>query len=236
MDFDLRKFIDDTRAALFSPRGYFAAMDKTGGYLEPVIRAGIYGIVAGVLQLAWRLLFPQPVPALAGVAGSTGVSIAPFITPIIAVLIGLFASAILLLIISAICGGSTNVEAAIRCGAALTAVAPVNALFGFVAAIHPTARAVVSFVITLYAIALMYHALVRALSCAEKPARIAAGIIAVIPAVAFAIALTSALKPKDAIQQLSGDRQQREELERTEREALEFIDRLKEMQRRQKGE
>ena len=54
--FDFQKFIEDSKSVLTAPKEYFSSMPKTGGFVEPLIKATIYGLVAGVLYFIWGLL------------------------------------------------------------------------------------------------------------------------------------------------------------------------------------
>jgi len=51
--FDFNKFIEETKSALLSPAEYFSTMSKTGGFVEPLIKAVIYGTLAGIINFLW---------------------------------------------------------------------------------------------------------------------------------------------------------------------------------------
>ena len=53
---DLQKILWETRETLLNPKAYFASMSLEGGYAEPIIKAAIYGLVAGIFSLMWSLL------------------------------------------------------------------------------------------------------------------------------------------------------------------------------------
>ncbi|HNV52221.1 MAG TPA: hypothetical protein PKM28_04990, partial [Tenuifilaceae bacterium] len=61
--FDFNQFISDSKETLLNPKSYFATMKLDGGMGEPLIKALIYSVVAGVLYLIWSFLI------VGGVAG-----------------------------------------------------------------------------------------------------------------------------------------------------------------------
>ena len=54
--FDLNAFIKESKETLLNPKAYFSTMRTAGGMAEPVIKALIYGVVAGIIVLLWGLL------------------------------------------------------------------------------------------------------------------------------------------------------------------------------------
>ncbi|MBU1077224.1 MAG: hypothetical protein KKH98_08025, partial [Spirochaetes bacterium] len=107
--FDFQKLIDDSKQALMAPKDYFASMSKEGGLVEPVIKAVIYGLIAGIVGFVWSLLSISSGGMVGTAVGVAGI----FLSPIYAC-IGLFIGAIIILVISAISGGSTDFEANAR--------------------------------------------------------------------------------------------------------------------------
>ena len=47
-NFSLQKFIEDSKSAILNPKEHFATLSTTGGFGEPVIKAVIYGFIAGL--------------------------------------------------------------------------------------------------------------------------------------------------------------------------------------------
>jgi hypothetical protein len=174
--FDFQKFIHDTKDVLTSPRNYFASMQKTGGFVDPIIRAAIYGFIAGIFGFMWGLLHFSVLWAYGGGVGITSI----IVFPIFAV-IGLFIGSVILLIISAICGGSTDFEANVRVAASLMGLYPVQALMVFTSGISIYLGAVVLLLVSLYGLWLCFNALVQALSAKESTAKIIMIIFAIFP-------------------------------------------------------
>ena len=82
---------------------------------------------------------------------------------LVAAVVGLFIGAVILLVISAICKGSTDFEASARVTAAVMVVMPITALLGFITGLNLTAGSIVGFIVNLFALYLLYHGLVQAL-------------------------------------------------------------------------
>ena len=95
--FDFKKFIDDSKETLLNPKSYFASMKLDGGMGEPIIKALIYSVIAGVFYLIWSFF------AVGGVAGGLlggAAGIGAFFVTIIGGVIGVFIGALLILIVS----------------------------------------------------------------------------------------------------------------------------------------
>ena len=54
--FDLNAFIKESKETLLNPKAYFSTMKTSGGMAEPVIKALIYGVVAGIIVFLWGIL------------------------------------------------------------------------------------------------------------------------------------------------------------------------------------
>jgi hypothetical protein len=174
--FDFQKFINDSKSSIMNPKGFFASMAKDGGFVEPVIKALIYGIVAGVISMIWFLL-----NLYAAKWGLFGVG-AGFVllNAVVGAVIGLFIGGIIVLIVSAICGGSTNYEANVRVTASLMVLSPINALLSFLGALNLTLGMIVGVIVSLYGLYMFYNALVKCLGAKEGTAKIICIILAAI--------------------------------------------------------
>jgi len=187
--FDFNKFIEETRAVLLTPAGYFASMQKSGGLAEPLIKAVIYGTVAGIINLIWAALnFSAAAGMMGGMFGG-GIGVAGLIMSIIGSIIVLFLGGAILLVISAICGGSTDYESNVRVTASIMALSPAGALFGFLSGFSLTLGGLVSIAISLYGIWMLYNALTRALGAKDGAAKVISIILAVIPVLMILSAL-----------------------------------------------
>lgn len=172
--FDFNVFFKESKETLLNPKAYFSTMKTSGGIAEPVIKALIYGILAGVIAFLWGVL------GLGGRLGVFGAGIgamALFYT-IAGALIILFIGAVILLIISSICKGSTDFEANLRVVAASLVVMPVSALLGFTMGISSVFGAIIALCVNLYALYLLYYGLTEALKANPATTKIVMYVLA----------------------------------------------------------
>ncbi len=177
--FNFNQFIKDSINSLTKPKTYFAEMPVTGGFGVPIVKALIYGIIAGIFTFLWSVLKIGGAAAGLGIFGSA-IGIMAFIWVVVGALIGLFIGAVIILIISAICGGSTDYEANARVTASLMVLMPIGALFGFIGG---GVGSLIGFIINLYGLLMLYHALNQSLKGKEGTAKIITIILAVILAI-----------------------------------------------------
>ncbi len=215
--FDFQKFIEDSKSVLTAPKEYFSSMPKTGGFVEPLIKATIYGLVAGVLYFIWGLLHLSAGAGMLGGMIGGGIGVMAIIGSIIGAIIGLFIGAIILLVVSAICGGSTDFEANVRVSASLMVLSPVSALLSFATGINLWLGGIVSLCVSLYGIYLLYHALINALQAKEGSAKV----ISIILAAFIAIVMLSSLTCYKAASTVSDKyRKDMEQLQQNSDEAI----------------
>ncbi len=172
--FDFNAFIQESKETLLNPKSYFPSMKLTGGMAEPLIKAVIYGAIAGILAFLWGVI------GLGGVAGifGAGIGAMALVWTVVGALIGLFIGAVILLIISSICKGNTDFEANMRVVAAVMVVMPINALLGFTMGINTVFGAIISLGVNLYALYLLYYGLTGALKANQGTAKIVMYVLA----------------------------------------------------------
>lgn len=168
--FDLNLFLKESKETLLNPKSYFSTMKISGGITEPLIKAVIYGTIAGIFALLWSVL---RIGMITGGLFGTAFGFMVFIWAIIGAVIGLFIGAVILLIISSICGGSTDFEANVRVTAAILVILPISYFFRFASGLNIYLWMVISLLFSLYAIWMMYHGLVGALKAKPETSRIA---------------------------------------------------------------
>lgn len=177
--FNFSKFIDDSKNALINPKDYFASMPVSGGFGEPVIKALIYGTVAGLFTLLWSLLHlggaVSGIPFFGGAVGITAL-----IGSIIGALIGLFIGGVIVLIISAICSGSTDYEGNVRVTASLMVISPINAFLGFFNGISVTLAVIIGLLVNLYGLWMLFHALNGSLKAKPESSKVLTIVLAVL--------------------------------------------------------
>ena len=187
--FSFAKMMNDAKSALLDPKGYFSGMTVTGGFGEPIIKAVIYGTIAGVLRLIWSIAGLSAVGGGLGFLTGNAIGIMALVGSIIGAIIGLFIGAVIILVISSIAGGSTDFEANTRVSADMMVLMPVSALFGFLIFV-PFLSTVVSLAINLYGLWMLYHALKGALKGKQETSKIItlvlAGILVLFSLIGFA--------------------------------------------------
>jgi hypothetical protein len=167
--FDFNAFIQESKEVLVNPKSYFSTMKTSGGMGEPLIKAVIYGAVAGAIAFLLGILHLSYGMGgmLGGVAG-----VATFFAYIFSSLIGLFIGAVILLVISSICKGSTDFEANVRVVAAVMVVMPISAILGFTSIINIYLGALVSIGVGLLSLWLLYNALIESLKSKPETTKI----------------------------------------------------------------
>ncbi len=177
--FNFAQFIDDSQNTLTNPKEFFASMAKEGGFGEPIIKALIYGLVAGLITFIWGIIGLSAVGGFGAMFGGA-VGIMAIVGGLIFALIGLFIGGLIMLIISAICGGNTSYEANVRVTAALMVMSPVQALLGFTGGINFYLGAIVGLAVSLYGLWLLYNALTASLQAKEGASKVVTIILAVL--------------------------------------------------------
>jgi len=179
---NFNKILKDSRETLLNPKGYFESMTLTGGFTEPLIKAAIYGTIAGLFALLWSVLGFGAVGA-SFLGGAIGIM--ALIYTIIGAVIGLFIGGVIMLVISAICGGNTDYEANVRVTASLMVIYPINALLAFFSGISLTLGGVVSLVVSMYGLYLLYMAAIHALKGKESNAKIVLIVLVILALLGF---------------------------------------------------
>ncbi len=180
---DLHKILFETRETLLNPKEYFATMPLKGGFAEPVIKAVIYGIAAGLFSLLWSLLGLSATGG-GGVLGGAAGLMALFWS-ILGSVVVVFIGGAVMFVISAACGGNTDFEANLRVSSSLMAVYPINAFLSFFYGINFALGGVVGLAMSLYSVYLVYHAAIEALKGRESSVKIAAIVLVVFALIGF---------------------------------------------------
>jgi hypothetical protein len=168
--FDFNVFIKESKDVLQNPKTYFASLKTSGGMSEPLIKAVIYGAIAGAISFLWSLLHIGA--ASYGMFGGGAIGIMTFIWSIIGAIIGLFIGSVILLVISSICKGSTDFEANMRVTATLMVMMPISAFFSFAGHFNIYFGLIVSLAIGAYSLWLLYNGLVETLKANPETTKI----------------------------------------------------------------
>ncbi len=179
---NFNKILKESRETLLNPKGYFQTMSLSGGLVEPLIKAAIYGTLAGLFALLWSVLGLSAMGA--GLLGGA-IGIMSLIWSIVGAIIGLFVGGVIMLIISAICGGNTDFEANVRVSASLMVLYPVNAFLAFLYGINFTLGGIVALAVSLYGLYLLYLAVIGALKGKESNVKIVVIVLLVLALLGF---------------------------------------------------
>jgi hypothetical protein len=174
---NLNKILRESRETLLNPKEYFPSISLEGGYAEPVIKAAVYGTVAGIFALLWSVTGLYDFGG--GVTGGAQ-GILVLIFSIIGAIIGLFIGGALMLLVSAICGGSTDYEANVRVAAALMVIYPINSFLSVFNGINVTLGSLAGFLVSIYSIYLLYIAAIQALKGKEPSVKIVAIVLVIL--------------------------------------------------------
>jgi len=184
--FDFNELIKESKDVLVNPKSYFSTMKTSGGMGEPLIKAVIYGALAGIFKFLWSLL---NIGAVTGSIFGGAVGIMAFIWSIIAAVIGLFIGAVIILIISSICKGSTDFESNVRVSAALLIIMPLSAILSFAGGINLYLGMIIGLAVNIFALWILYNGLVETLKSKPETAKIVmyvfVGLIVVMMMVGF---------------------------------------------------
>ena len=167
--FDFNALIKESKDVLVNPKSYFSTMKTSGGMTEPLIKAVIYGAIAGAIGFLWSLL---KIGSVTGGMFGGALGIVAFIWSIIGAIIGLFIGGVILLIISSICKGNTEFEANVRVTAAVMVVLPISALLGFAGGINLYLGLIVSIAVSVFSLWLLYNGLIEALKSKPETTKI----------------------------------------------------------------
>lgn len=220
--FDFSRFINESKEILLNPKDGFAHLPKEGGYVEPIIKAVLYGLVAGIISFLYSIAGMTTMGMMGGgrhgmggiLGGAVGVG-ALIITPIMAV-VGLFIGGVVLLIISAIGGGSTNYEHNVRATAASMVIYPVSALLGIASFLNLYAGLLVGILVSLYGLWMLFNALVHYLSAKEGTSKIIVGILALIVVFTSISGFFAARKAAGLLEEMGKDMHSMEQMHGTE--------------------
>jgi len=153
LNMEFNKIVKESVDTLLNPKTYFPSMATSGGFTEPVIKAAVYGLAAGLISLLWAVLGLSP---LGGMMWSGTAGITALFSSILGSVIALLICGAVMLLISMICGGNPDYEANVRVASSLMVLYPVNAFMAFLYGINTNAGSVVGLLISFYTIYLVY--------------------------------------------------------------------------------
>ncbi len=169
--FDFNEFIADSKKTLLKPEEYFSSMSTEGGLGIPVIKAILYGAVAGVLYFIWSLLGIGAAGGLGALFGGA-VGILAIIFSVIGAVIGLFIGAVIILILCAIASGKTDFEPIVHVSSSLLVIMPLSALASVFSVIHPVIGSLLILAVNLYFLYMLFFAMTKTLNAKADVSKI----------------------------------------------------------------
>lgn len=158
-------------------------MQLSGGFVDPLIKAAVYGVVAGIFSLIWSLLHLSPMAGDGMWDGAFGVM--ELIWSVIAAIIGAFFGGAVMLVISAICGGNKDYEANVRVATSVMVVFPISSFLAFLYGINSTLGELSGVAMSLWSVYLVYLGSIMALKGKEKSAKIVALVLLILSLLGF---------------------------------------------------
>jgi hypothetical protein len=195
-NFDFNKFVEDSKQALLNPQEYFATMSTEGGFGPPLIKALIYGVIAGIFALLWSLL---QIGASGSMFFGSAFGFMALIGAIIGTLVGLFIGAVIILILVSIAGGKTDFEQILHVTAALLVVTPVMAFLNVFSAFSPFLGALISLAVNLWMLWMLFNAMTRTLGAAVETSKIIMYVLGGILVLFFFIGLATRSLTRNAM-------------------------------------
>jgi hypothetical protein len=192
--FDFKGFLNESKNTLLNPDRYFSGLNLSGGMTEPALKAGMYGILTGLIYL---LCYFLKVRALGSGYSGEAVGLLAFIKIIFVSVAGLFMGAFALLILSSVCRGVTAYEANLRVTASVMAVVPVYAVLSISRAINLYAGMVIALLIFIYFLWILYHGMVNSLKYKPENAKIVSYVLTFMIIVFLLLNLRTSVKQDD---------------------------------------
>jgi hypothetical protein len=167
--FDFKVFIKESKDVLVNPKSYFSTMKTTGEIAEPLIKAVIYGVVAGLIAFILSILNLNNM-ASSLMEGTS--SIRTFFFYILTAITGLFLGAVFLLVISAICKGNTDFIANLRVTSSVLVFIPIMAILGISSDLSLTLYSILLLLLSLYTLYLLFFGLIKSLNAKAETVKI----------------------------------------------------------------
>jgi len=213
---NLQKIFKDSKKVLTDPKGYYSSMPEETGITESIIKALIYGLIAGIFYVLWSSLNLTGIGTMAGgLLAKSGVMI--ILLSLLRAIIGLFVGGLVVLILSAICKGNTDYMVNIRVTASLMVIWPIQALLAFIGGISGFLGALVSLAIFIYSFYLLFQALIHKLQAKTDVVRVLVyvlgGLVVILMIIGFIARSCSRTMPDipdeiEKMEQKSGDQEE----------------------------
>jgi len=162
----IKQIIEESKQVIVNPKGFFSLPGGEKDYSMPIAKALVYGLVTALFYIIWSRMHISGMGIIMGGMLGKGWFGVIWIS-LLRAIIGLFAGAVIMLIISAICKGSTDYYENVDVTASIMVMWPVQAAFAFIYGISAFLGSLVQIVISVYVFYIIYHALVLRLKAKE---------------------------------------------------------------------
>ncbi|MEO0368042.1 MAG: Yip1 family protein [Pseudomonadota bacterium] len=164
--FDIGSVIDDAKKVIVDPFGFYQDLKLEGGLTNPILFVVCMGLVMGAMAFVGGIVG-------LGLTGGIGAGLAALIFMPIMMVIGSFIFGAIMFVLWKLMGSDKNFEAAYRCVAYASAIAPVAALLSVIPYIGTLIR-------VLWTGLLLYAASINSMGIKDQTAKIAIGILTAI--------------------------------------------------------
>ena len=165
----LKNILTETYAILFSPQKYFKNLQLSGKPVELLFKIIVYSFTIATFSSVAFFFKLEPTSVLSLIKEHTGVS-AFFVSEAL-VLLKLFVGALVLSFFSSLFGGNKKYQAALRVATSLLAVGVVKSMVFFLNGVSFYLTFTVQVLLNLWALYLLYTAMVYSLKAKEKSVR-----------------------------------------------------------------
>ncbi|MFC1670378.1 Yip1 family protein [Spirochaetota bacterium] len=173
---NIAKLLNDSLEVLIKPQSYFSTMERSGGVVEPVVKAVIYAAIAGVIKVIIEMAKPvKPFPLI------SDASLKVLFDTVTLSCMALVIIAVAIYFISKLCKGNKTFEPSFRVSASLMILYPINTVLGITIQFSKYAMPVISLAISFFGVWLIYNALVYALEADKSLARLISIFLAMLP-------------------------------------------------------
>ena len=193
---------------LTTPAAFFREMPKTGGFVEPLIFMVVMGVISGLVQAIFSLLGLS-------IAGGIAMGLAAVIMMPVFIAIFGFVGAAILFVIWKLMGSQESYETAYRCGAYISAFAPIAAILSIIPYLGGAAG-IVAYTFFLVAASIEIH---------KIPSQKAWLVFGIIGAILILLSITGQMAAKKLSGELAGKTQ---EMEKAAKEIEEATKKMRE--------
>lgn len=204
--YNMIQFIDEIKSIVIQPEYFFSTITKENGFIDSILKVLAYSFIYGVLTIFWDSfsIFNES-GLLTGIISAEG-NLWGLIKVIIVSILLLLIGSTILLAISTIFHGITDLELNLKIISSIMFILPLSSLFGFLTFL-PLLSKLLNLIFIFYGLWLLYLALSKTLNCSNNLIKIMLMVIVLIVLLIFFSPLfcDKAEKTDENFQKLSDD-------------------------------